>query len=133
MTARGQRGEREKNKQLAALRHADDGKGRWQLETNAMDHRGGVDSGGVGGVDPHPLPHFPNGRPLDDVTAIVIILPPLSSPPCNPYLSSALLSSYSLSSLLRSLNRNSPSYSLPPPPLPLPSCRRPQLCLSIAA
>ncbi len=49
-----------------------------------MDQRGGVDGGGVGGNDQHPLPHAPDGWPADDVATVIVGFPPNVRPPMQP-------------------------------------------------
>jgi hypothetical protein len=45
--------------------------------------------GGVGADNQHPLPHAPNGRPADDIATVIVVFPPSSTPPHDPFPSSA--------------------------------------------
>ncbi len=47
--------------------------------------------GGMGADDQHPMPHATEGRPADAVATVIVRFPPLSTPPWDPFTSSASL------------------------------------------
>jgi hypothetical protein len=48
-------------------------------------------SGSMGADNQGPPPHAPDGLPTDNIATIVVGFPPLSTPPCGPFPSSASL------------------------------------------